>query len=34
VAVRIATIKGIENILNENDLTAVKIHFGEQGNTA
>lgn len=25
---------GIQNILNENDLTAVKIHFGEQGNTA
>ncbi|MBU8911760.1 MAG: DUF362 domain-containing protein [Desulfobacterales bacterium] len=25
---------GIENILNENDLTAIKIHFGEQGNTA
>ncbi len=25
---------GIETILNENDLTAVKLHFGEQGNTA
>ncbi len=25
---------GIETILKENDLTAVKLHFGEQGNTA
>ncbi|MCD4719218.1 MAG: DUF362 domain-containing protein [Desulfobacula sp.] len=25
---------GIENILKKNDLTAIKIHFGEQGNTA
>jgi hypothetical protein len=25
---------GIETILKEHDLTAVKIHFGEQGNTA
>ncbi|MCK5695245.1 MAG: DUF362 domain-containing protein [Desulfobacula sp.] len=25
---------GVENILKKNDLTAIKIHFGEQGNTA
>jgi len=25
---------GIENILSKKDLTAVKIHFGEQGNTS
>jgi len=25
---------GIEDILSQNDLTAVKIHFGEKGNTA
>ncbi len=31
---RLVKTAGIENILNENDLTAVKIHFGEQGNTA
>ncbi|WP_299978993.1 DUF362 domain-containing protein [Desulfobacula sp.] len=31
---RLVEKAGIENILNENDLTAVKIHFGEQGNTA
>jgi len=31
---RLLKTAGIENILNENDLTAVKIHFGEQGNTA
>ena len=31
---RLVKTAGIENILNGNDLTAVKIHFGEQGNTA
>ena len=31
---RLVKTAGIENILNENDLTAVKIHFGEQGNTS
>jgi len=31
---RLVKTAGIENILSENDLTAVKIHFGEQGNTA
>ncbi len=31
---RLVEKAGIENILNKNDLTAVKIHFGEQGNTA
>jgi len=31
---RLVKKAGIENILKENDLTAVKIHFGEQGNTA
>lgn len=25
---------GLENVIAENDLTAVKVHFGEQGNTA
>lgn len=31
---RLVKRAGIENILNENDLTAIKIHFGEQGNTS
>ena len=31
---RLVKTAGIENILDKNDLTAVKIHFGEQGNTA
>ena len=31
---RLVKSAGIENIITENDLTAVKIHFGEQGNTA
>ena len=31
---RLVKKAGIENILKEDDLTAVKIHFGEQGNTA
>ena len=31
---RLVKTAGIENILTKNDLTAVKIHFGEQGNTA
>ncbi|MCK5162458.1 MAG: DUF362 domain-containing protein [Desulfobacula sp.] len=31
---RLVKRAGIKNILKENDLTAVKIHFGEQGNTA
>lgn len=31
---RLVKTAGIENILKENDLTAIKIHFGEQGNTA
>ncbi len=31
---RLVKRAGIKNILSENDLTAVKIHFGEQGNTA
>lgn len=31
---RLIKTAGIENSLNEKDLTAVKIHFGEQGNTA
>jgi uncharacterized Fe-S center protein len=31
---RLVKKAGIKNILKENDLTAVKIHFGEQGNTA
>jgi len=25
---------GLKNHIKKNDLTAVKIHFGEQGNTA
>ncbi len=25
---------GLENVVKKNDITAVKIHFGEQGNTA
>ncbi len=31
---RLVKTAGIENILKKNDLTAIKIHFGEQGNTA
>ena len=31
---RLVKRAGIKNILAKNDLTAVKIHFGEQGNTA
>jgi len=31
---RLIKTAGIETILKEHDLTAVKIHFGEQGNTA
>lgn len=31
---RLVKTAGIDTILSENDLTAVKIHFGEQGNTA
>ncbi len=31
---RLVLKAGIEDILSENDLTAVKIHFGEQGNTS
>jgi len=30
---RLVKQAGIDNILAENDLTAVKVHFGEQGNT-
>ncbi len=31
---RLVQTAGIETILSANDLTAVKLHFGEQGNTA
>ncbi len=31
---RLLTTAGLSNIVDDNDLTAVKIHFGEQGNTA
>ena len=31
---RMVRAAGIEEVLAENDLTAVKVHFGEQGNTA
>jgi uncharacterized Fe-S center protein len=31
---RLVKKAGMKNILSKNDLTAVKIHFGEQGNTA
>jgi len=31
---RLVKTAGIETVLAENDLAAVKIHFGEQGNTA
>ena len=31
---RLVKKTGIKDILQENDLTAVKIHFGEKGNTA
>ncbi|NOX33443.1 MAG: DUF362 domain-containing protein [Deltaproteobacteria bacterium] len=31
---RLVKKAGIKNILTRNDLTAVKIHFGEKGNTA
>ncbi len=31
---RLVKKAGLKNILSNNDLTAVKIHFGEQGNTA
>ena len=31
---RLIKTAGIGNVLTENDLTGVKIHFGEQGNTA
>ena len=31
---RLVTTAGLSGILDENDLTAVKIHFGERGNTA
>ena len=31
---RLVKRAGLKNILANNDLTAVKIHFGEQGNTA
>ena len=31
---RLVTTAGLPVILDENDLTAVKIHFGERGNTA
>ncbi len=31
---RLVKKTGLEQILSKNDLTAVKIHFGEQGNTA
>lgn len=31
---RLVTAAGIHTTLAENDLTAVKVHFGEQGNTA
>jgi uncharacterized Fe-S center protein len=31
---RLVQKAGVEEILLENDLTAVKIHFGEQGNTS
>jgi uncharacterized Fe-S center protein len=32
--VRLIQAAGIDTVLAENDLTAVKVHFGEQGNTA
>ncbi len=31
---RLIKTAGIKDILKENDLTAIKIHFGEKGNTA
>jgi len=31
---RLVKTAGVENILNKDNLTAIKIHFGEQGNTA
>ncbi|MBU1343177.1 MAG: DUF362 domain-containing protein [Proteobacteria bacterium] len=31
---RLVKTAGIDTVLTQNDLTAVKIHFGEQGNTA
>jgi uncharacterized protein len=31
---RLCEIAGIEDVLNKGDLAAVKIHFGEKGNTA
>jgi len=31
---RLIKTAGMESVLKENDLTAVKVHFGEQGNTA
>ncbi len=31
---RLLTTAGINTTVAENDLTAVKVHFGEQGNTA
>ncbi len=31
---RLVKTAGLEPVLKENDLTAVKVHFGEQGNTA
>jgi len=31
---RLVKTAGMESILKENELTAVKVHFGEQGNTA
>ncbi|MCP4723011.1 MAG: 4Fe-4S ferredoxin, partial [Desulfobacteraceae bacterium] len=31
---RLVKKAGINKILSKNDLTAVKIHFGEQGNTS
>lgn len=31
---RLVTRAGLHTVLEKNDLTAVKVHFGEQGNTA
>ncbi|MCG8618815.1 MAG: DUF362 domain-containing protein [Desulfobacterales bacterium] len=30
---RLVTMAGINTVISENDLTAVKVHFGERGNT-
>ncbi len=31
---RLVTTAGLDDALDKNDLTAVKVHFGERGNTA